>query len=73
MDDRLHPRSALPRVARKRRPSKESEWEMENVHGLHRPEQGMPERQFPPAKDRPACEFNSWTKIADVHGRLLKI
>ena len=46
---------------------------MENVRGLHRPEQGMPEGQFPPTKDRLACGFNSWIQIADVHGHLLRI
>ena len=70
---KLHLRSALPRVARKCRPSEEGKWEMANVCGLHRPEQGMPEGQFPPTKDRPACGFNSWTQIADVHRRFLRI
>ena len=46
---------------------------MENVRGLYRLEQGMPERQFPSTKDRPACGFYSWTQVADVHGRFLRI
>ena len=36
---------------------------MENVRGLHRPEQGMPEGQFPFTKDRPSCGFDSWHKL----------
>ena len=46
---------------------------MENVRGLHRLEQGMPEGQFPLTKDRLACGFDSWAQIADVYGCLLRI
>ena len=42
---------------------KKGKWEMENVRGLHRPEQGMPKGQFPFTKDRPSCGFDSWHKL----------
>ena len=46
---------------------------MENVCGLHRPEQSVPEGQFPLAQDRLACGFNNWAQVTDVHGRVLRI
>ena len=70
---RFYLRSALPQVARKCRPGEEGKWEMENVRGLHGPQQSMPKGQFPLAQNRLACGFNSWTQVTDVHGRLLRI
>ena len=46
---------------------------MEDVRGLHGPELGMPEEQFPSTKDRPACGFYSQTQVANVHGCFLRI
>ena len=70
---RFYLRSTLSQVARECRPSEEGKWEMENLRGLHRPEQSMPKRQFPLTQDRPAYGFNSWAQVTDVHGRLLRI
>ena len=60
-------------MARECRPDEEGKWEMENMRGLHRPEQSMPKGQFPLAQDRLACGFNNCAQVTDVHGRILRI
>ena len=40
-------RSLLPKLACQCHPSEESEWKMENVRGLHRPNKACPKDSFP--------------------------
>ena len=41
---KLHQGSLLPRLASKRHDGQESQREMKDVHGLHKPEQSIPQR-----------------------------
>ena len=51
--------SVLSRMARECHLSEEGKHEMENVRGLHGPEQGLPKGQFPPTEDRLASRLYS--------------
>ena len=57
--DRLYPGGLLPWLACKCRPGEESQWELENVRGLHEPEQSLPKGYFPSFENRPASGFYS--------------
>ena len=60
-------------MAGKRRPCKDGKWEMEDMHGLHGSEQGMPKGQLPPAKDRLVGGFHNKAQAPDFYGRILKV
>ena len=46
---------------------------MEDVHGLHRLEQGLPKGQLPPAKDRSYGGFHSRAQAPNLYGRILGV
>ena len=51
----------------------ESQRKMEDVCGLHRPKQGLPQGQLPSPEDRHLGGLNSKTLTAKFHGRVLWI
>ena len=63
----------LLELASQRRPYKEGKWEMEDVRGLYKPEQGLPKGQLPPAEDKPTDVFHSRTQALDFYGRILRV
>ena len=63
----------LLELASQRRPYKEGKWEMEDVRGLYKPEQGLPKGQLPPTEDKPADVFHSRTQAPNFYGRILRV